>query len=85
MSFFVCVCAHSMGSSFQRLVLPSCKHLYRALRPSECQLVLFGRTVELVPANRVRDGGLAFFDSLKVELEDATNFVGGKPRVVAAL
>lgn len=72
----------SMGSSFAKMVLPACKHLYRAITPNECQVVLFGQTVELIPANRVRDAGAGFFDSLQVKLEEATNFMGGVTKAV---
>ncbi len=72
----------SMGSSFAKMVVPSCKHLYRTLNPSECQIILFGKTVDLIPAHRVRDAGAAFFDSLAVPLEDATNFLGGVEKAV---
>jgi hypothetical protein len=70
----------SMGSSFQRLVLPACKHLYRALNPSSAQVLLFGSSVELIGADKLREKGPTFFDSLQVTLEDETNLVGAMER-----
>jgi hypothetical protein len=58
----------SMGSSFSRLVVPACKQLYRAVAPVSAQIVLFGSTVELIPADMLRNAGPAFFDTLEVVL-----------------
>lgn len=68
----------SMGSSFKNVVMPACKHLFRSLKPSACQVVLFGSNVDFYGTDKVTSP--AFFDALDVKLENATNFVGGVER-----
>lgn len=45
-------------------------------------IILFGSTVDLIGADRLRNAGASFFDKMEVTLESGTNLIGGVERAV---
>jgi hypothetical protein len=65
----ICDCSGSMGNNYKNLLIPACADLYRALKPSTCDMFLFGRHVTHRPVTSVGD----IIASQSKELEDATD------------
>eukprot|EP01113_Clastostelium_recurvatum_P046047 TRINITY_DN8013_c0_g1_i7.p1 TRINITY_DN8013_c0_g1~~TRINITY_DN8013_c0_g1_i7.p1 ORF type:complete len:1990 (-),score=647.36 TRINITY_DN8013_c0_g1_i7:109-6078(-) len=69
----------SMGSMFERLVLPACSQLYSTLNPDMCSVVLFGKDVEV----HTGISSQKWFDWFSPPaLDDATNILAAYEKAI---